>query len=96
MPQAGWEPVHPHGLALAVLVVTIVFTAIMSIVFFLRIGVRLRYQELVREDIVMGVGYVRCNNFIYKKIITDNQRSDFESGTKCLCRILCIQRHWSS
>ncbi|CAH0050408.1 unnamed protein product [Clonostachys solani] len=58
MTQAGWEAAEPQGLGKALLVVTITFTAIMSLVFFLRIGIRLRYQELMREDYLMGAGYV--------------------------------------
>jgi hypothetical protein len=58
MTQAGWEVAKLHGLAEAVLIVTITFSALMSLVFFLRLGIRLRYQELMREDYLMGAGYV--------------------------------------
>lgn len=58
MTQAGWEAAEPQGLGKALLVVTITFTALMSLVFFLRIGIRLRYQELMREDYLMGAGYI--------------------------------------
>lgn len=54
----AWHAVHPHGLAAAILVVTIVFTVLTLIVFGLRVWIRITTRCFGPEDWLMTVGTV--------------------------------------
>jgi hypothetical protein len=58
-----YEPIQPEGLALALLVVTIVFTALSTIVVGLRFYVRVSLNLFAVEDWLMLAGWVSATSF---------------------------------
>lgn len=53
-----YEPIQPEGLALALMVTTVAFTILSSIVVGLRFYIRLSMHAFAVEDWLMLVGYV--------------------------------------
>lgn len=53
-----FEPIQPEGLALSMLIVTIVFTILSSIIVCLRFYVRLSMNSFAVEDWLMLFGWV--------------------------------------
>lgn len=53
-----YEPIHPEGLALALMVTTIVFTVLSTIVVLLRFYARLTLNLFSIEDWLMLAGWV--------------------------------------
>lgn len=55
-----FEPIQPEGLALTMLVVTIVMTVLSSMVVCLRFHVRITVTAFSTEDWLMLAGWVSC------------------------------------
>jgi hypothetical protein len=57
-----WKSVQPEGLALAILVITILFTIICSLVVGMRVWIRLKTKLFSLEDYLMCIGMVRITS----------------------------------
>jgi hypothetical protein len=58
-----WRAVKPEGLALAILVTTLVFVVLTTIVIAMRIFIRLKTGTFGTDDWVMSAGYASSSLF---------------------------------
>lgn len=59
-----WRAVKPEGLALAILVTTLAFVVLTTVVIAMRIFIRLKTRHFGTDDWVMCAGYVSCPPFL--------------------------------
>ncbi len=64
-----FEPIQPEGLALSLLVVTVAFTILSSIVVCLRLYVRASLHAFAAEDWMMLAGWVSLALFCLRAVL---------------------------
>ena len=64
-----WRAVHPSGLALAILITTLAFVVLTTIVIGMRVFIRLKTGRFGTDDWVMSAGYASFLLAFYSWII---------------------------